>query len=227
VRNLILTGGIGHPFADAAAALAATLREAGIESTITEDIEAGLAALDGCVLLTVYALRWSMTQGGKYEPHRERWGFSLSPTGRQTIERHVARGGGLLGVHTASICFDDWPGWGAILGGHWVWGRSAHPPFGDVETRLDARDHPLLAGLEAFALRDEVYGDLALQPDVVPLAHARAVSGGAWQPILWERRVGAGRVVYDALGHDAASIDQPTHRRLLARCARLAAGLPP
>jgi len=72
MRNLVITGGIGHDFADAAPALAGLLRDAAIESTITQDIEGG---------------------------------------------------GGLLALHTAVICFDDWAGWKALLGGQWRWGR--------------------------------------------------------------------------------------------------------
>ncbi len=62
IRNLILTGGIGHPFADAAPALESILAEAGVASTVTDDIEGGLETLEqgGFDLLTVYALRWRM-----------------------------------------------------------------------------------------------------------------------------------------------------------------------
>ena len=78
--NLILTGGHTHRFDIAAPALAALLGENGIESPITDDIEAGLATLSesGPDLLTVYALRWSMATGDKYAPHRARWAFTLS-----------------------------------------------------------------------------------------------------------------------------------------------------
>jgi type 1 glutamine amidotransferase len=225
-RNLILTGGVVHPFDTAAPALARVLAAHGIESTISEDFAAGLADLAAGKydLLTIYALRWTMGQSERYAVDRARWALSLDAPGRRAITAHVERGGGLLGVHTASICFDDWPDWQRILGGAWIWGRSGHPPYGPVEVRFDAPDHPLLRGLTPFTLDDEVYGDLALEPDVVPLMHARAGTGGAWQPMLWERQVGAGRVIYDALGHDAASLTHPVHRRIVARAALQALG---
>src|SRR5436190_20899599 len=102
-RNLILTGGHSHRFDIAAPALAALLSAHGIESTMHDDIEAGLAALDATrpPLLTVYALRWSMSDGEKYAPYRARWAFSLSDQGRLAIESHLQRGGGLLALHTA------------------------------------------------------------------------------------------------------------------------------
>jgi uncharacterized protein len=227
-RNLLLTGGIVHSFESSAPALARVLGGHGIESTVTQDIETGLADLarGRFELLTVYALRWSM-KDEKYAAHRPRWGLTLSAAARDAIVSHVHGGGGLLGVHTASICFDDWPEWRNILGGTWVWGRSGHPPPGPVQVRISEPDHPLVRGLPDFTLADEVYGDLALEPDVKPLMQATAIDGRAgWQPVLWERRVGNGRVVYGALGHDATSIDHPVHSRILARSALWALGRP-
>jgi type 1 glutamine amidotransferase len=44
--------------------------------------------------------------------------------------------------------------------------------------------------------------------------------------VLWTHRYGAGRVVYDGLGHDAASLEHPVHRRLVQRAALWASGHP-
>lgn len=222
-RNLILTGGIGHSFDDAAPALGALLAEEGIRSDITNDIESGLATLaaGGFDMVTVYALRWRMLDNEKYAPHREKWAFSLSQEGRRALAGFVADGGGLLGLHTAVICFDDWAGWKDILGGAWVWGRSSHPPYGPVEVSPGPEPHPVTAGLPAFSLIDEVYGDLDHTPDMVPLLTASAVgpaAARAW-PALWARTVGRGRVVVDTLGHDRASLEHPVHRRILRNSA--------
>src|SRR6185437_11488462 len=217
VRNLILSGGIGHPFADAAQALADLLCEIDVASEITEDIEGGLASLAGGEfrLLTVYALRWRMLTGDKYAPHREKWAFSLSQNGRRNLAEFVTRGGGLLALHTAAICFDDWPQWKDLLGGAWVWGRSAHLPLGPIRFSARPASNFITAGVETFALRDEVYGNLDLTPDVEPLL-VGSDSGGTW-PVLWTRQAGAGRVVTDLLGHDRATIEQAVHRRILTR----------
>src|SRR5579883_830327 len=142
-RNLILTGGIGHPFDDAAPALRDILAEAGIASDITSDLEAGIAELGhgAYPLVTVYALRWRMEGSEKYAPHRAAWAFSLSAAARRSLSSHVAAGGGLLGLHTASICFDDWPEWRDLLGAAWQWGRSFHPPLGPAEVRPTSAAH--------------------------------------------------------------------------------------
>lgn len=230
-RAVILTGGIFHPFERAAPALGAILRDAGFEPWIGEDPAAALEQLrtDAGALLVVYALRWSMTQHEKYAPHRARWALSLSPAARTAIADHVAAGSGLLGLHTASICFDDWAGWRDVLGGAWRWGRSWHPQPGPAQATLDPQ-HPLTRGLPDFTVDDEVYSDLELAPGVEIAAWAQARDAGpdgrltGRQPALWTHRHGRGRAVYDSLGHDETSLQHPIHRRLLQRAALWASG---
>ncbi len=230
-RAIILTGGILHPFEQAAPALGAILRESGFEPWIGDDLDAALDQLraDPQALLVVYALRWSMTQHEKYLPHRARWALSIPDRARARIAAHVSAGAGLLGVHTASICFDDWKDWRDVLGGAWRWGQSWHPELGPVMATLNP-EHPLTRGLSDFELTDEVYSDLDLAPGVEIAAWAQArnaatdgrVTGP--QPSLWTHRHGGGRAAYDALGHDEASLQHPVHRRLLQRAALWASG---
>ena len=146
--------------------------------------------------------------------------MSLSDEGRAAITEHIARGGALLALHTAVICFDDWAGWGDMLGARWVWGRSSHPPFGRVDVRPTQKPGTLAAGLEAFGLDDEVYQGLEIDADVTPFAEARARDAASgWQPAAWTREHGGGRVAVDLLGHDSASLEMPAHRELLRRAA--------
>ncbi len=226
MRTLILSGGIRHDFADNAAALAGQLAMDGFDSDIETDIEAGLARLEGggYALLTVMALRWRMEGDPKYAPHREEWAFSLSPEGRARLGGFVRGGGGLFGLHTACLCFDDWAEWRDILGGVWVWGRSWHPPLGPVSVARPAEDHPLTAGLAGFDIVDEVYSGLSLADGVRLLLEARAGEGGPAEPVLWTHRYGRGRVVFDALGHNRASIEHETHAEIVRRAAFWAAG---
>jgi len=223
-RSLVLTGGIGHPFAESAPALAACLARAGCSADVTEDIEAGLATLatGGYRLVCVYALRWSMATGEKYAPHRAAHGFTLSHAGRAALQAHVAGGGGLLVLHTGLICFDGWAEWRDMLGGVWAWGRSNHPPRGPVHVAPTTRRHPVTEDVAPFDLEeDEVYAQLDLRQDVVSLVDARAHSGqgDAW-PAVWTNDYGRGRVVCDTLGHDRRSIETPAHGRLLVNAAR-------
>ena len=223
--HVVLTGGIFHPFHATSSHLGQVLADRGIETRIFQDVEAGLACVRDAkpALLTVNALRWRMA-GDKYDPYRDAWRFELSAEGQRTIEEHVRGGGGLLGLHTASICFDAWPGWGDVLGADWIWGESYHPPLGRIEAAPTAEPHPITDGLGAFSVDDEVYTKLSLRDDVRGLLEASPGDGEGPQPLLWARAFGDGRVVYDALGHDVDSLAEPTHARILVRSALWAMG---
>ncbi|MEO0996592.1 MAG: ThuA domain-containing protein [Pseudomonadota bacterium] len=202
----------------------------GVATTVTTDILDAVARIErgdaGC--LTVNALRWTMQTGDKYKPYRARWAFEMPAAARATLTRFVAGGGRLLGVHTASICFDDWPGWRDVLGAWWQWGSSFHPPLGPVEAWPVTEPHPITQGVSGFVVDDEVYHGLDVAADAVPLLYGRAEDAGTVQPLLWAREHGRGRSVYSALGHDADSMREPMHRRLLGQSIDwLLADVPP
>lgn len=167
-------------------------------------------------VLVVDALFWPMV-GDAYDSWRPRWAYSAPHVTRAAITEFVANGGGLVALHTAAICFDDWPEWGDIVGGSWRWGVSSHPPFGRVCARVVA-DHPVTAGLgSTFELHDEVYGDMFVRSHVDVLAVAKRTVDDADQPVLWAHHYGRGRVVYNGFGHDAASIEHPANMQILTQ----------
>jgi len=223
---LLLTGGpdYAHDFHASSQALAEVLGDAGLDVTVVHHPDEAAALLPGHFdVLVVNALRWRMLHE-RYDQWRDEWAYTTPPSTRQAITSFVAAGGGLLGSHTASICFDDWPEWGDVLGGSWQWEVSSHPPTGDVEAHLAsaaAAAHPIMAGLApTLALRDEVYGGQVMRPDAEVLMVGRRTPDDAEQPVVWTHRYGRGRVAYDGFGHDAASILDPAHAALLQRAVR-------
>jgi hypothetical protein len=226
MKNLILTGGIFHPFKESSLALEKILIKEGIESEITEDIEFGLKKIEegDYDLMTVYALRWSMKKGTKYKPYRDQWEFNISASGRKSIHKFLEKGGGILGLHTAAICFDEWKDWISILGAKWIWGKSGHLPFGIVNTRTETIKHPIINNINAFNLEDEVFANLKMAKNITPLMSARVEGQDKWHPVLWARNFSNGRIVYDALGHDAKSINHPEHAKIIRRSANWAIG---
>ena len=222
INHLLITGGIYHDFDATADALAVALEPMGISTRITSDVESAFRGLeDGdCQLLTVSALRFTMTQNEKYAPMRDQWAFELSAQARESLATYVKEGGSLLGLHTASICFDGWDEWPKILGAGWVWGQSSHPPAGNVRVERVGDDDVLVGGSPPFEVFDEVYRGLELFTQSTPLLQAKAATDSEFHPVMWTHRYGSGRVVYDALGHGPASVMEPTHLAILKRAVQ-------
>ena len=220
-----------------------------IETTIVMDPHAAFEQLDaaardgaGFDLLTVNALRWRM-DAERYAARRGDFAFSLGNSDLDAVEAHLGRGGGLLAVHTAAICFDADARWHAMLGASWNWQRSSHPPLGlvDVHVADAGREHPITSATSNFTVDDEIYTDLDTDPSCVALLTARPGRcvhscngataethggtednvGGA--PVLWAREHGGGRVVTHLLGHGVASITNAHHALLIRSAAVWAA----
>jgi uncharacterized protein len=221
-RVLVLAGGSphAHDFTDTGAAMASVAEAAGHDVEIVAHPDSAAVRLTdalpgrGLDALVVLGLWWQM-HGDAYECWRAQYAYSCPPGTRAALADFVSGGGGMVAVHTAPICFDDWPEWGDIVGGSWAWGVSSHPPYGPVEADVIG-EHPVTAGLpHTIVLHDEVYGDLDVRPGVEVLATARRSVDDDDQPIVWAHRFGRGRVVFDGFGHDAESIRHLHNGRML------------
>lgn len=231
MRNVLLTGGIYHPFAETSDWLVQQFAAQGIETVVTEDVGEAVSELHSADCLTINALRWRMLNDPKYEEHRKRWAFDMPEEWALRITEFVEQGGALLALHTASICFDSWFGYGALLGGRWVWQTSHHPEPGSCTVR-PLGDHSIVCAdserLVEYASVDEVYHHLELASDSVPLLQARvdpaeagtvdvATGIGDWQTVAWCRQEGAGRVVYSAMGHDRPALESAAATQFIER----------
>ena len=76
-------------------------------------------------------------------------------------------------------------------------------------------DDDLVDGIDDFDIVDESYADLRLGAGSRVLASHTL--DGVRHPLVWLRQIGAGTVVVDLLGHDAASYQSAEHRELLGR----------
>jgi type 1 glutamine amidotransferase len=225
IRALILSGGFSHDFASSSTALARITAAGGISAEIETDVDAAMARLGAYDVLVFNTLRWRMTNDESFAGVRSEWGFETNPALRDGVAAHLASGRGIYALHAACICFDDWPEWKHILGASWQWDVSGHQSVGLAHISF-AEGHPLTEGLDDFEVIDEVYGGLALAEDARPLAWAAQEVSTTRHPILFARDVGAGRLVYDVLGHDSRSIEHPGHAQLIRRGIRWAAKLP-
>lgn len=219
--TLILAGGLYHPAEESGPALAEILAGIGWRGETVEDVEAGLARLAAGEFnrLVVACLAFTMRQHEKYAPHRQRFALSLSEAGRAAIRGYLATGRGLLAIHTAPICFDDWPEWPRLLGMGWNWGVSHHPPLAPLTARA-VNGHPICRDLPDFAVSDEIYSALEAAPWMTPFLEARHADMAEWRPVGQAGEQGGSRRAWCGLGHDRASLMEPTHRRLIQRAAQ-------
>jgi len=226
IRNLILTGGINHNFIDTAKALNDVLAVAGIQSEVFLDINEGFDALDQQPydLVTVFALRWRMLDDDKYIPFRNEWAYEISDRDQKNLTHHLGKSRGLLGLHTAAICFDTWPQWKELLGVSWQWGTTFHPPPETFSVSTTDITHPSTQGLGSFAVTDEIYHNLKPSEASKPLLETGYGQDDSTQTLAWANEESGGRVVYNAMAHDRDSVSTDGHALFLQQAALWCAG---
>ena len=119
---------------------------------------------------------------------------------------HVARGGGLVSVHSSALAFREDARWRALMGGRWVPGVSGHPQIGRALVQATGAHAALPAD---FVVYDERYSALEVEPDAaVAAVHTE---DGLTHPLVWtiERTANRGRVAYSALGHGVEAYESP------------------
>lgn len=141
----------------------------------------------------------------------------FDPVQRNSFQRFVQDGGGLVSIHVSPTSCPDWPEMMRITGGGWVWGKSRHPPYGQFRVHVVAPGHPVAAGVEDFDTQDELYCDQDIAPGVS--VFLVGMDQGMHQPLGWSHVYGAGRVVNFSLGHNAASVSSPAFLTLVTNAA--------
>jgi type 1 glutamine amidotransferase len=149
----------------------------------------------------------------------------LTPEQEKGLVAAVRSGVGLGGIHGGmGDAFRGRLDYEWMAGGHFV----GHPYVGDYSVRVIDRTHPATEGLPArFAYRSEQYYML-VDPGVHVLADTEYVYEGraVTMPVAWTKMWGAGRVFYQALGHQPEEFSEfPEARRLTVQGCLWAAGL--
>lgn len=221
--NLLITGGWAHDFVHTAPVLATIIDGTDVVSVKTDVVDdldeaaRALATRDFDVI-TVYACWFRMLDPRYSEENRARWSRTLTPELRAGLEEHRDSGRPLFAMHTAPICFDEWPQWGEWIGGAWQWGTSFHPA--PAELTIDVvGDHPIVHGMSTFTITDERYSKLARSPQSAVQLASRPLESGdtGTEPTLWVHDRPERRAVFNALGHSVSSLEHPNHRTLIRR----------
>ena len=207
-RALITWGGWdGHQPEVVAQLFAGMLKGEGMEVEVTDS----LSCFDDAAKLTTYDLIvpvWTMSEIGKDQ--------ALNACAA------VAGGVGIAGCH-GGMCdsFRTNVDWQFMTGSQWV----AHPGNDGVDYRVKiVSDDPLVAGIGDFDVKTEQYY-LHVDPAVKVLAVTdfpvvagpHSGNGAVAMPVAYSKLYGAGRVYYNALGHQANVIDHGAPYEMLRR----------
>jgi type 1 glutamine amidotransferase len=214
LKNLILSGGVAHDYAATSPMIAEILTDVSIASDI-----AGIDALEKDTLqdydmLTINCVYWTCSQTPDWY---DEWHYEMPESAKSNILKFVQAGKGILALHCATICFDDFPEYKEILGAWWDWGKSGHAPYQEQIMRVHTNAHPVVAGITDFKINDELYTNPCITDTVEPFITAEWE--GVDHPILWLREYMSARVCYDALGHGVEAFQNPSNRTLLKRGA--------
>jgi len=168
------------------------------------------------------------------------------PQLRKNLLEFVVGGGGLMGVHGASVAFlrwkeggkEDWPEYGIMLGTRGAAHRAADE---QVFMKLDDPDHPLLAcfGGQGFKLQDEFFrpqrtysrrrNRVLLSIDTERTDLSNEPRDGAYRAdkdyaMAWVRQYGRGRIFYAGFGHHPAIFKNPNLLAFFLAGAQFALG---
>ena len=154
--------------------------------------------------------------------HRQ-GGGDFKPDERVRVEKFAARGGSFVVIHAGAVAGNNASAdfYKDLVGGSW---RQKVTKWreGPMELRFVDKEHPVTKGVADFGMKDEIYYDMDLRPDVHALATAptpqKIGDGFEEQTQLWTyEKPGAQRAFVFIPGHTYVNFSRPDVKLLLFR----------
>lgn len=123
------------------------------------------------------------------------------------IYNWVRKGGAFLGVHGACVLGETNPLYAELVGGRFI----KHPPAFEYTVYPLFETHEVTKGIDAFKVKEELY--ISEYDGELHLLMASELEG-VLHPLVWAKHEGLGRVVYNALGHNADTWVLPEYGKL-------------
>lgn len=168
----------------------------------------GLERLDDCDVALVFFKRMEL-RGAQLE----------------RFKKYVTSGRPIVAVRTASHAVQTWLDFDReVLGGNYHM-HYDKGPVTTVQVAAEAKNHPVLRGVEIARASEPLYKNQGHATDVQVLLRG-SIPGGPVEDVAWVREFKGGRVFYTSLGGEE-TFQQPGFRRLLANALHWTTGRQP
>jgi len=123
------------------------------------------------------------------------------------FQRYIQKGGGWVGIHSATDTEYKWPWYGQLAGAYF----NGHPKIQNADLIVIDKTHPCTQGIQNnWARKDEWYNFKFINPDINILINIDESSyeggtNGKNHPISWCHNYDGGRAFYTAMGHTKES----------------------
>jgi hypothetical protein len=127
--------------------------------------------------------------------HRQAGG-DFKPDEKIRVEKFAARGGSFVVIHAGAVAGNDASAnfYKDLVGGSW---RQKVTKWreGPMELNFVNKQHGITQGIADFGMKDEIYYDMDMRPDVHALATALTPKKGEMRKVLVSRKIKRNKVV--------------------------------
>lgn len=139
---------------------------------------------------------------------------NLSPEEEKALVSFVGDGKKIMAIHSATVVSEENTDYIDMIGGRFI----HHSHHHEFKVKVADPGHPILAGIDDFEITDELYVLDRTPPASTVLLTAFWEDHA--QPILYIKAHGAGKVLYNALGHGPKAYENPNLKKLIIQGAK-------
>jgi type 1 glutamine amidotransferase len=191
-----------------------------------------------CTAVTKKPLKWGAKNLNDYDAVAffTDGDLDMDDSQKADLLSFVRDGKGFIGIHSAAITFTSWPAYGEMLGGYYdghPWGvfdaplvveDAGFPGMGHVPSRFTLKDE--IYQVKDYS-RDKVRVLLRLDADKLDLSRKGVRRKDRDFAVVWARRYGKGRVLYNGMGHQPEVWDRPDIQKMWLEQVRWTMGVVP
>jgi len=138
----------------------------------------------------------------------------------RAFESFIKRGGGFIGLHSASDTEYEWDWYGRLVGAYF----KTHPEIQEADVHIEDAKHPTMIGLPKIWRRKDEWYNFRTNPRkkvhvlaTISEASYRGGDMGNDHPIIWCQEFEGGRSWYCAMGHTKETFREPLFMDMLRK----------